>query len=804
MKFEYFCCTDELTKAIEVLKPEGQLFEVRVLSNSNRMSGYFRTAGDLIKAMESTSFSDDSNFYYTLNCIDESPANLAALNMENRLNCFSKGNATSDSNISRYQWMMIDLDPERKAGTSSSKEELQAAKNLGAKVFHYLNQMGFPEPLKALSGNGVHLLYRIDIENNPENRELVKRCLEAVADLFNTHGDAENNQPAVKIDTVNYNPARICKLYGTVARKGTSTEERPHRLSKIYPYEEIQITPRPLLEKLAADVYHSQTVKQAKPQGKLSAINATGHGNSFDLKGFLAAHGVSYRLLSGQGRDNSDIYSLDACPFNPEHRNGDAKLFQYPDGAISFKCHHNSCSGYHWQEFRLHFDPNAYDWDDIVTPANINYTQPAEPTPANTLPPIVRGNPFINPKPLSEELIKGVLRKGHKAILTADSKAGKTFLQIELAAAIASGTEWLGYKCEKGKVLYCNFEVDGASFDERLRKVWEALKLDQQYLLSIDRWHLRGYSMSMAEFNSKLLQVLDTGEYAAVILDPIYKLQAGDENAAADIAKFCNELDRVTNTGAAVVYAHHHAKGAQQGKKATDRGSGSGVFSRDPDAIIDLLTLDPSTAPGTDWDFDIDGLPLRVEMSLREFKNPPRMNIVFKYPIHIPGDERCESMTAEKSATQKGGEASGKNRAREAEDRRKEFYDWFVNDNKGKPIAQSVVTARFAVSESKVKSWADTSGLIIDGGKRICQKRDAITKEQLLQQQFDLAFMDASAYGDAAALDVLALRLEETTGEARQTDTLKRWIRDERITGYRVDGKTLRRTNTISNSELPF
>jgi RecA-family ATPase len=81
--------------------------------------------------------------------------------------------------------------------------------------------------------------------------------------------------------------------------------------------------------------------------------------------------------------------------------------------------------------------------------------------------------------------------------------------------------------------------------------------------------------------------------FIAVIIDPIYKVLTGDENSAEQMARFCNQFDKVcTELGCSVIYCHHHSKGSQGGKRSMDRASGSGVFSRDPDALLDLTELE--------------------------------------------------------------------------------------------------------------------------------------------------------------------------------------------------------------------
>jgi len=197
-----------------------------------------------------------------------------------------------------------------------------------------------------------------------------------------------------------------------------------------------------------------------------------------------------------------------------------------------------------------------------------------------------------NLPPLAEPILDGVLRRGHKMLLAGPSKAGKSFLLLQLAIAIAEGRSWLGWSCRPGRVLYVNLELDRASALHRLSDVYATLGIEPTHACDIDLWNLRGKALPMTDLAPRLIRRALKRKYAAVIIDPIYKVITGDENAAHEMATFCNQFDRVCcELGAAVIYCHHHSKGDQGQKRAHDRASGSGVFSRDPDALLDLIEL---------------------------------------------------------------------------------------------------------------------------------------------------------------------------------------------------------------------
>lgn len=235
---------------------------------------------------------------------------------------------------------------------------------------------------------------------------------------------------------------------------------------------------------------------------------------------------------------------------------------------------------------------------------------------------------FSNPPELAPELIHGVLRQGHKMLFVGPSKAGKSFALIELAIAIAEGGTWLDFQCSQGKVLYINLEIDSASCIHRFIDVYNALGMPPENLQNIEIWNLRGAATPMDKLAPKIIRRAKEYGFKAIIIDPIYKVIMGDENAAGDMAKFCNQFDLLCrDLGCSTIYCHHHSKGPQGQKKAMDRASGSGVFARDPDAVIDVTPLSVKEETGQLSAFKVSGI-------LREFPPFKEFCIVYHYPIH--------------------------------------------------------------------------------------------------------------------------------------------------------------------------
>lgn len=239
-----------------------------------------------------------------------------------------------------------------------------------------------------------------------------------------------------------------------------------------------------------------------------------------------------------------------------------------------------------------------------------------------------------NPPVLPEELIQGILRRGHKMLISGSSKAGKSFLLMELCVAIAEGKTWLGFSCRKGRVLYVNLEIDPASCINRFLKIYDALKMPKKNMDSIVVWNLRGHAVPLDQLVPKLIRRVRDQHFDAIVIDPIYKVITGDENSASEMGQFCNQFDKIcSETGCAAIYCHHHSKGAQGAKKAIDRASGSGVFARDPDAQLDMIQLELSNDV-KNFFRDGEATAWRLESSLREFENIKPVNFWFEYPIH--------------------------------------------------------------------------------------------------------------------------------------------------------------------------
>lgn len=344
---------NEVRKAISIMKNQNDLFEVRIVASSKKnISGYFRDAETCINALRAAHINDNCNVYITLNGIrDECYSRQQRDRFMNNVTP-----TTTDSDIDLYTWFLVDIDPVRAAGTSSSEEQITLAKKKSNEVYLFMKQTGFEEPIVGFSGNGVHLLYSVGLAVNEENKQLVKDCL-AVLSLF-------FSDDKVSVDTANFNPARVCKLYGTLAQKGANTPERPHRMSHIVQApEHPKQNDKALLQKLAGYLPVPD-----RPQ-RYNRFNP----RDFDLDQWLDEHGLHYTKASyGSGTK----YILEHCPFDENHAGKDACIFRMSNGAIGFHCFHNSCADRTWQDVRRMFEPDAYDRQYVREERHPNYQNP--------------------------------------------------------------------------------------------------------------------------------------------------------------------------------------------------------------------------------------------------------------------------------------------------------------------------------------------------------------------------------------------------------------------------------------------
>ena len=338
----------EILKALNVLEKTEDIIEIRMLKTKyGTISGYYKNKDKLINDI--MKYDGKDNIFFTLNELSDE----AITSNEDKLN-YKTIKTTSDKDIKKRKLLLIDIDPCRATGTSSTTKELECANEVSKTVKEYLEKQGFPSPVKACSGNGYHLLYKLDLPNEKRITDKIKAFLKALDENFSTK--------EAKVDTANYNASRICKLYGTIACKGENTAERPHRRSRIIAVPQtFEFVSEEMLDKIIGSQLNKKEEKKI-----YSKDGCTYKGKKIDLKEWLEKNNIE--ISHTKPWDDGICYVLKTCPWNPKHEdNNSAYVIQYGNGAISASCHHDSCRGKKWSDLKA-----LYENKDKKTTINSN------------------------------------------------------------------------------------------------------------------------------------------------------------------------------------------------------------------------------------------------------------------------------------------------------------------------------------------------------------------------------------------------------------------------------------------------
>jgi DNA-binding PadR family transcriptional regulator len=525
----------------------GQVIEVRALNVEEgrgweaTYSGYFDDAEALVSAVQK--LPPAGGVYFTPNPVN--PALLARAC--NRLKKQGKGAATtSDKDIVRRRFLPIDADPVRPAKISATDEEHELAIARTKAIAAWLtSEFDWPESVRGDSGNGGHLVYKIDLP--VEDDGLVERAIEAVAHLF--------DDDAVTIDQTVFNPARIWKLYGTPARKGDSIPERPHRLARILEApDEQRVVSREMLEELAGllpqDTAHAQDSRPST-------------GARFDIERWIADQNLDADRKDWRG---GSCWVLAVCPFNSDHDDRSAVIVQDPSGKLGFTCHHNGCTGKDWRALREKLEPG---WRELrhASQSSTNQEPPEAPPPYDDEPvgltngrtgepyqPTEPAEPRFKLVPASElstrqpvQMLIDELPAQRLSVMVGPPESGKSFI----------ASDWAFKVGQEHPVIYVAAE-DADGYAPRM--------------LAWCNHHRRG--PGQVYFIEGPVNLFDAREVAAfidiaqeigpalVVFDTLNRCSQGaDENSARDMAIVINNADAIRKAlRAALLLAHHPNK----------------------------------------------------------------------------------------------------------------------------------------------------------------------------------------------------------------------------------------------------
>ena len=347
---------------------DGEVTEIRAIGVSGKnsgwegfaksiVSGYYNDPDAFDKGSAILDKAQARGVYFTINPVN--PALIARAN--NRLKV--PKSTSQDTDIACIRWLPIDMDPKRPADISSTDEEVARAEAKGKAISEWLEQeIGFAKGIRARSGNGFHLLYRLpDLPNNEETHKIIVAAMAAIKAKF--------DDDQVDIDSAIANPARIWKCYGTTGRKGDATADRPHRISSLFPkqpaaLDDVPITELETLKKLAAlvPVAPATTGVATNTQGSALPVPAKTPAPArqakrfkestlgpINMEAYLSHYGVAFAVKSDGACTR---YILDTCLFNPDHTGGQASICASPTGPLTYQCFHSGCKKYKWADAR--------------------------------------------------------------------------------------------------------------------------------------------------------------------------------------------------------------------------------------------------------------------------------------------------------------------------------------------------------------------------------------------------------------------------------------------------------------------
>lgn len=323
---------------------DGNFTEVRILGRFS-YSGYFRNFENLISQIEPYTNMDDEQIYFVLNSIDKDC--YARPQCERFLK--SPKVTTTDSDIIRRKFLLLDFDPIRKSQTNSSDAQFELAHKKAQDVYRFLiREKGFTDSIICISGNGWHIIVPVDLPCDEETNKVIKDFYTYMGSIF--------SDEKVEFDEKVYTNARLTKLYSTWAKKGANVPSNPWRQSKIV-YIPEQIIPTPLEKiKELADLAPKEEPKQSPNRPNRQYNNAT-----FDLRAWLSEHSIVYRE---EKQGSSTKFVLQHCPWEDSHsskKEWESALFQNADGQITFSCFHGHCKDKTWFNFRVYYEPDAYN-----------------------------------------------------------------------------------------------------------------------------------------------------------------------------------------------------------------------------------------------------------------------------------------------------------------------------------------------------------------------------------------------------------------------------------------------------------
>lgn len=558
---------DEARKALALFAQHG-VFEIRIpkAGKFRTVSGYFNSTDSAVDALQKWNGIGIA-VYITMN-----PTSSALLaRRSNRLVGYAD-TTTQDKEIVARRWLLIDCDPVRPSGISSSDDEHRAALTRIKAIRQYLKSEHWPDPVAGDSGNGGHLLYAVDLPNDADSTALVERVLKSLAYRF--------DDDQVEIDTGVFNASRITKLFGTMTCKGENLPERPHRMSRLLSVpDEIVIVSKALLEAMAE--------KGPKPPQKPIRVPATG-----DFFGGIAAIASSRlslwvpALFGDKAKAYQGGYRVSSRSLG---RDLEEDLCLHPNGIMDWG-----------EETGMNPVQVAAKWGNLdkpldaalwlceqcgVVPETIGYkngktaplvaAQPSAPEDENKSPrfAVVKVDDFLNESiPVPEPMMGSWLPNRGVTMVYAHPGVGKTLFCLTVAMCIAAGRSAFGWECPAAKkVLYLDGEMPGDYLQSVMQKLKTGLDIpafgENFYLMPLDKQMVGGMPMLNDVLDQAgVNEVIESHNIDLIIVDNLSTLTWSEhsENDAQSWDSIQTWSLQHRAKGRTVLFVHHAGKGGAQ------------------------------------------------------------------------------------------------------------------------------------------------------------------------------------------------------------------------------------------------
>lgn len=555
---------DHIIKFLQFLHPHGETYEVCVIGPKEKKhlawnnefvigykgkpgtaSGYFIDHTMALKIIKTVNDeAKPEGIYVTLN--PTNPELYLTARANHRL--IANNSRTKDEEIGTITNILIDIDPKRPTGISSTEEEFQEALTVAEKIKNDAMSNGWPEPLLGISGNGGHLIFKTYLENKPENIKIIKNVLEYLNNEYSTS--------KVEIDISVHNPARLTKVIGTHVRKGENIPERPHRRAKIISMPaEPKILSNEQLKQLS-DAYVSKLTTEKHPINNNKRFD-------FDVEAYLNHYGINVVDIKNHG--TGILYCLEECVFDPSHRPNKASIGQAESGKLFYQCFHNSCRYHTWEEAR-----KIISGDDNLKQFKSSNSMQIEDI--KIIGDVVSGADLLNIDfPKNKMLIEKIIGHKEATLFCGGAGIGKSVLTLNLGLSLGSqiiNSIW-GFNITKHvSTLFVQSENMAQATKDRISLISQgslAFKngIQNIYFPSLKPDDIRITNMYLSDpnFQSFLTDKIQETGAKLLILDPLISFHNGDEN---DNVGMRNNLDILTEicslNNASVIVLHHLGK----------------------------------------------------------------------------------------------------------------------------------------------------------------------------------------------------------------------------------------------------